>query len=86
MEKMKIFENVEIKNFITIVTMFVFIGINIFGCINGKFDVVFDFDTKVILMVVSFFLGTKVAKTVPATTSFLEPEIIHIAEDSDIDE
>lgn len=84
MEKSKIFENVEIKNFISIVTVLILVGVNVYGCICGKFDDIFEFDKQIIMMVFSFFLGTKIAKkdTDEATVvSFTEPETAIVADE-----
>lgn len=70
---MKIFENVEIKNLISIVTMLVFVGVNVYGCIVGKFDEIFEFDKQIVMMVVSFFLGSKLAKSEEKETYDNEP-------------
>jgi len=72
---MKLFENVEIKNLISIVSMVVFLGINVFGCVIGKFEDVFEFDKQIITVVVSFFLGSKLGNLDKKTESYdTEPE------------
>lgn len=59
---MKAFENIDIKNVITIVALLVWVGTTTYGLLNGEFNTVFDYFKEVFMMVVSFYLGTKVAK------------------------
>lgn len=60
---MKKFENIDIKNVITIIALLLWIGISVYGLLNGEFNTVFDYFKEVFMMIVSFYLGTKVAKT-----------------------
>ena len=76
MKENKLFENVEIKNLISIVAMVVFLGINVFGCVIGKFEDVFEFDKQIITVVVSFFLGSKLGSKVESKVEEYDSEPI----------
>jgi len=61
-ETMKLFENIDIKNVITIVALLLWIGTTVYGLFFGEFTTVFDYFKEVFMMIVSFYLGTKVQK------------------------
>lgn len=61
-EDMKHFENIDIKNLITIVALLLWVGISVYGLLNSEFKTIFDYFKEVFMMIVSFYLGTKVAK------------------------
>ena len=69
---MKKFENIEIKNVITLVALIIWIGTTAYGVIIGEFNTVFEFFKTVFATIIAFFLGRQTGKT-EAETEAVDP-------------
>ena len=66
-------KNWDVKTIITIVALVLWVGSTAFGFYAGQFDTVWDFFKQAFLMVISYYLGTKVEKeTKDDSTEYME--------------